>query len=56
VRVFKVEAGKPAKLPATTAEAKRPMFSKPLDWAPSARAMRALVCLRVSYGILQEDL
>lgn len=46
-RVFNVEAGRPARLPATTAEAKRPTFSKPICWAPSARLMRAFVCRRV---------
>ena len=41
--VFSVALSSFAMLPAITAAAKRPMFSKPFCWAPSARTMRALV-------------
>jgi hypothetical protein len=45
-----VAAGRPAKLPATTTDANKPMFSKPLDWAPSARAMRALALKELDFA------
>lgn len=41
--VLSVCAGRPATFPATTAAAKRPRFSKPLDCAPSQRIIRSLV-------------